>query len=113
MKLNHPIISSIGEECPLHFKDEPTQLNDSIVSYAQYFTDNHLVNNDKKVTNLKRKNSTFKNKSLNKKKKLTISEIFLNSNIIIQNEIGTSPLNGIKSEIFENCEQIIQVNEPV
>ena len=115
----HPTITSISHECPLNFKSEPTQLNNSWIEYAQLLaaasaatTSNNIVqfvNKEKKnktassSINIKKKyKNILKYKKKEFKKKLTISEIFSNSNILIEkeNEI-IIPLKSIKNELME------------
>lgn len=113
VNLRHPIISSIGQECPLHFREESTKLDDSVVHYARLFGQKATINRKSKTNNLtcirkkyKKLNSTKRFLEAKKKKKLTISEIFSNSSIIIQQDDETSPLVSIKNELLDTPEMI-------
>jgi hypothetical protein len=103
----HPIITSISHECPLNFRSEPTQLNNSWIEYAQLLAATHYL--EKKTKTKSTSTSKIKKKYVNIlrlkkkefKKKKTISEIFSNSNIIIEKENENIPLKSIKNELME------------
>ena len=103
----HPIITSISHECPLNFRSEPTQLNNSWIEYAQLLAATHYL--EKKTKTKSTSTSKIKKKYVNIlrlkkkefKKKQTISEIFSNSNIIIEKENENIALKSIKNELME------------
>ena len=103
----HPIITSISHECPLNFRSEPTQLNNSWIEYAQLLAATNYL--EKKTKTKSTSTSKIKKKYVNIlrlkkkefKKKQTISEIFSNSNIIIEKENENIPLKSIKNELME------------
>lgn len=104
----HPIITSISHECPLNFRSEPTQLNNSWIEYAQLLAATHYLD-EKKTKTKTTSTSKIKKKYVNIlrlkkkefKKKQTISEIFSNSNIIIEKENENIALKSIKNELME------------
>ena len=88
----------------------PTKLDDSIIQYARLFSKNSISTRQNHLNGIRKKYKALNKrllKTTEKKKKLTISEIFSNSNIIIQKDDDISPLKSIKNELIETSETVV------
>ena len=92
----------------------PSKLDDSIIQYSRLFNKKALNNKQKHLNCIRKKYKLLNKHSVKrlvvkseKKKQLTISEIFSNSSIIIQKDEQISSLKSIKNELLDTSETTV------